>query len=129
VLGTAVTTNTTTSFSDKSTQKVRFFSLADVRTGDYVEVRGVPGSGNSLVATLVERNKPDNQAFVQGLATNLANPNFTVLGVQVMTNAQTKFDGPGGAQQFFTNAVGQVVRVRGTFTGGVLVADQVQIKH
>lgn len=129
VLGTAVTTNTSTSLSDKSSQKVRFFSLADVRTGDYVEVRGVPGSGNSLVATLVERNKPDNQAFVQGLAANLANPNFTVLGVQVMTNAQTRFDGPGGAQQFFTNAVGQIVKVKGTFTGGVLVADQVQIKH
>ena len=60
---------------------------------------------------------------------NLANPNFTVLGIQVMTNAQTQFNGPGGAQQFFTDAVGQAVKVKGTFTGGVVVADQVQIKH
>jgi hypothetical protein len=129
VLGLAVTTNAGTAFNDKSSQKVRLFGLDDVRTGDYVEVRGVPGSGNTLVATLVERNKPDTGVLLQGLAANLANPNFTVLGIQVMTNAQTKFNGPGGAQQFFTDAVGQAVKVKGTFTGGVVVADQVQIKH
>lgn len=129
VLGVAITTNVGTSLSDKSSQKVRFFSLADVRTGDYVEVRGVPGSGgNTLVATLVERNKPEDRSYLQGLAANLATPSFTVLGVQVMTNSQTRFNGPN-PQQFFTDAVGQTVKVRGTFTGGVLVADQVQIKH
>ncbi len=72
---------------------------------------------------------PMTGVFLQGLAANLANPSFTILGVQVMTNGQTKFNGPGGAQQFFTDAVGQTVKVQGTFTGGVLVADQVQIKH
>jgi Domain of unknown function (DUF5666) len=129
VMGIAITTGANTSLDDKSSQKVRFFSLADVRTGDYVEVRGVPGSGSSLVATLVERNKPDTQVLLQGLAGSLANPSFTILGVQVMTNGQTKFNGPGGAQQFFTDAVGQAVQVQGTFTGGVVVADRVQIKH
>jgi len=129
VLGVSITTTTNTSFDDKSSQRVKRFSLADVRTGDYVEVRGVPGSGNSLVATLVERDKPDDRVYLQGLAANLANPNFTVLGVQVMTNSQTKFTGPGGAQQFFTDAVGQTVRVRGALSGGVVVADQIQIKH
>jgi hypothetical protein len=129
VLGVAITTSANTSFDDKSSQKVKLFSLADVRTGDYVEVRGVPGSGGGLVATLVERDKPEDGVFLQGLAANLANPNFTILGVQVMTNAQTKFNGPGGAEQFFTDAVGQAVKVKGTFTGGVVVADQVQIKH
>jgi uncharacterized protein DUF5666 len=129
VMGVSVATNANTSFDDKSSQPMKLFGLDDVRTGDYVEVRGVPGSGNSLAATLVERNKPDNRVYLQGLAANLANPNFTVLGVQVMTNAQTKFSGPGGAGQFFTDAGGQVVRVRGTFTGGVVVADQVQIRR
>ena len=129
VMGIAITTSANTSFEDKSSQKVRFFSLADVRTGDYVEVRGVPGSGSSLVATLVQRNRPDTGVFLQGLAANLANPNLTILGVQVMTNGQTKFMGPGGAQQFFTDAVGQAVQVQGTFSGGVLLADKVQIKH
>lgn len=129
VMGIAITTSANTSLNDKSSQKVRFFTLADVRTGDYVEVRGTPGSGNSLVATLVERDKPDAQVTLQGLAANLANPNFTILGVQVMTNTQTNFTGPGGAPQFFTDAVGHAVKVQGTFTGGVLVANKAQITH
>lgn len=129
ILGVAITTSANTSFDDKSSEKVKSFSLADVRTGDYVEVRGVPGTAGSLAATLVERNKPEDRVYLQGLATNLASPNFSVLGVQVMTSEQTKFNGPGGAPQFFTDAAGQAVKVRGTFTGGVVVADQVQIKH
>ncbi len=129
VLGVAITTSADTAFNDKSSQKVKSFSLADVRTGEYVEVRGVPGSNGGLVATLVERNKPEDRVYLQGLAANVANPNFTVLGVQVMTNEQTKFNGPGGAQQFFADVAGKAVKVRGTFPGGVVVADQVQIKH
>jgi hypothetical protein len=129
VMGISITASASTSFDDKSSQHVRFFGLADVRTGDYVEVRGVPASAGGLAATLLERNQPRDDAFLQGLATNLANPTFSVLGVQVMTSGQTNFTGPGGAQQFFTDAVGQVVKVDGTFTGGVLVADKVQIKH
>ena len=128
VLGVPISTNTETSFEDKSSQKVKHFSLADVRTGDYVEVHGVPASGNSLAATLVERDKPEDRVYLQGLAANLATPNFTVIGVQVMTNAQTKFTALGGLQ-FFNDATGHVVRVRGTLSGTVLVADQVQIKH
>jgi hypothetical protein len=129
VLGVAITVGANTSFDDKSSQKVKSFSLADVRTGDYVEVRGVPGAGGTLLATLIQRNKPEDRVYLQGLAANLATPNFTVLGVQVMTNEQTKFTGPGGAEQFFSDAAGQAVKVRGTLTGGVVVADQVQIKH
>ena len=128
VLGVSISTTVDTSFEDKSSQKVRLFALADVRTGDYVEVRGVPGPGNSLVATRIERDKPDERVYLQGLAANLADPNFTVLGVQVMTSAQTRFSGPGG-QQFFSDAAGHVVRVRGTLAGAVLMADQVQIEH
>ena len=89
----------------------------------------MPGSAGGLAATLLERNQPKDKVFLQGLATNLANPTLSVLGLQVMTNGQTNFTGPGGAQQFFTDAVGQFVKVDGTFTGGVLVADKVQIKH
>src|SRR5690606_8948899 len=52
IMGIPITTGAGTSFDDKSSEKVRFFSLADVRTGDYVEVRGVPGSTGGLAATL-----------------------------------------------------------------------------
>jgi hypothetical protein len=51
----------------------------------------------------------------------------------VTTNAQTQFVGLGGqssaSAQFFIEAPGRVVKVRGTLNGGVLVADRVQIRN
>lgn len=128
ILGVQIGTDANTSFEDRSSQNVRFFNLADLRTGDYVEARGIEGTGSPrLIATLVQRNRPEDRTYLQGVVSNLANPSFTVLGVQVTTNAQTVFAGPGG-QQFFTTGAGATVRVRGTVTGGVLVADMVLIK-
>jgi hypothetical protein len=134
VLGVAVTTTSTTSFEDRSEQRIRQFRLSDVRVGDYVEVRGVAGaSGSGLSATLVERDRPEERSYVQGVPRNVADPNFTVLGLQVMTNQQTRFAGPGGQargrEQFFNQPGTDLVTVRGTVTGGILVADQVHVRN
>jgi hypothetical protein len=134
VLGVSVAVTSTTSLEDKSSQHVRFFSLADVRTGDYVEVRGTPNdAGTGLVATLVERDKPETRSYVQGLVRAVNDPNFTVLNVTVATDAQTRFIGLGAptqaaAAQFFSQALNQNVQVRGTVVGSVLLADKVQIR-
>jgi hypothetical protein len=113
---------------------VKSFKLADVRTGDYVEVRGTADSaGTGLNATLVLRDQPEDRVYLQGTALNVASPNFTVLGVQVTTDAQTQFPGQGGGQdagaRFFSNALNQFVRVRGTLMGNTFLADQAQIRH
>jgi hypothetical protein len=134
VLGVAVTTSNTTSFEDRSDQPIRQFRLSDIRVGDYVEVRGVPGeSGTGVAATLVERDRSETRSYVQGVPRNVAEPNFTVLGVQVMANQQTNFAGPGGQargrDQFFAQPGTAVVKVRGTVTGGILVADQVHLRQ
>jgi hypothetical protein len=135
VLGVAITTSSTTSFEDRSEQRIRQFRLADVRVGDSVEVRGVPNAaGDGVAASLVERDRPEARSYVQGVARNVADPNFTVLGVQVMTNPQTQFAGPGGQakgrEQFFSQPSGTVlVKVRGTVNGGILVADQVHVRN
>jgi hypothetical protein len=66
-------------------------------------------------------------------ALNVAAPSLTVLGVTVTTNGQTHFEGPGGtangAATFFSQAANHVVKVRGSFFGGVLTADQVRIEQ
>jgi hypothetical protein len=134
VLGVSVTTSSLTSFEDESSQQLRSFGLADVRSGDYVEVRGTPNpSGGGLVAILVERDTPENRSYLQGVAVSVAIPNFTVLGITVVTDAQTHFTGPGGqgkaAGEFFREAQDQVVKVRGTLMGSVFIADQAQIRH
>jgi hypothetical protein len=134
VLGVRIATSANTSFDDKSSLHLKSFGLADVRTGDYVEARGTADSAaTGLNATLVLRDKPENRSYLQGIALNVASPNFTVLGVQVSTDSQTQFPGQGGGQdagaRFFSDALNQFVRVRGTLSGNTLLAEQAQIRH
>lgn len=126
VLGITAFTNLSTSFNDKSSERVRTFGLADVRVGDYVELRGTPREGGGLDATLVERTRPEAASHLQGVAENVAEPNLTVFGVQVMTTDDTQFLG-GGARRFFDEAPGRVVKLRGTLQGDVFVADRAQV--
>jgi hypothetical protein len=81
----------------------------------------------------VERNQADDGSELQGIALNVASPNFTVLGVQVTTDSHTHFPGSGGgadaAARFFTDAPNQFVRVRGMLVGNALLADQAQIRR
>jgi hypothetical protein len=111
---------------------VRLFGLADVRVGDYVEVRGTADGSGALSAVTIERQKPDDRSYLQGVARNVSAPAFSVLGVTVTTDAQTQYMGPGGQDAgalFFANASGQIVRVRGTLVGNALLADQAQIRN
>jgi hypothetical protein len=134
VLGVTITTDSTTSFNDKSSLKLRSFSLADLRTGDYIEARGSAGANSSgLVATLVERDEPENRSYLRGTISNIAAPNFSILGVTIATGADTQFLGLGNpldaAIAFFAQAPNKVVKVRGTLVGNLFLADQVQIEN
>lgn len=133
VLGVAITTSTSTELNDKSSQHVKLFRLTDLRVGDYVEVHGTEGQAGTLSAATLERDNNENRSYLQGTAANVASPILTVLGVTVTTNAQTNFQGPGGtasgAAMFFSQAANHVVRVRGSFSGGVLTADQARIEQ
>ena len=132
VLGVVVTTTSATTYNDKSDQKLKSFKLSDVRSGDYVEVRGAQGTGSTLSASIVERQRPDTRSSLRGVASNLAAPNFVVLGITVMTDTQTQFLGLGTPTQapvaFFAQANGRIVKIRGTLTGNVFLADRVQIE-
>jgi hypothetical protein len=134
VLGIPVTTSSVTSFEDRAPQPLRSFQLSDLRTGDYVEIRGATTpNGSGLLATAVERQRPEDRAYLQGVALNVLSPGFTLLGIVVTTNAQTHFLGLGGPTvapgAFFSQAAGRAVRVRGQMVGGVFVADRAQIRH
>jgi hypothetical protein len=133
VLGVAVTTVASTTFEDRAAQPLRSFQLSDVRTGDYVEVRGnANAGGNGLVASLVQRRQAEARSYLQGMITSVANPNFTVLGLTVATDSQTQFVGAGApavaAAEFFSQAPNQLVIVRGTLNGNVLLAEQAQLR-
>jgi Domain of unknown function (DUF5666) len=133
VLGVSITTSASTELDDKSSQHVKLFRLTDLRAGDYVEVNGTEGQAGTLSAATLQRDNNENRSYLQGTALNVAAPSLTVLGVTVTTNAQTHFQGPGGtaagAATFFAQAANHVVKVRGSFSGGVLTADQARIEQ
>jgi len=131
LLGVEMAITGTTIFDDRSNQHLRTFRLGDVRTGDYIEVRGsADSSSKRLTATFVTRDKPDMASRLQGLALQVSEPNLTVLGVSVMTNAQTRFIGvgraPSRAAEFFKAMPNHVIEARGTGSGGIFVADEVR---
>ncbi|MGQ0835597.1 MAG: DUF5666 domain-containing protein, partial [Gammaproteobacteria bacterium] len=88
VLGITIQTDTTTRFEDKTDAQVRPFDLAALRVGDFVEVRGSAGSiPNSIAAARVERDDDEDEIELRGPAANVAQPQLTILGVTVMTDA------------------------------------------
>ena len=133
VLGVTITTSTSTELDDKSSQHVKLFRLTDLRAGDYVEVHGTEGQPGTLSASTLQRDNAENRSYLQGTALNVAAPGFTILGVTVTTGAQTHFEGLGGpassAATFFAQAADHIVLVRGSFSAGVLTADQVRIEQ
>lgn len=132
VAGVTVTTNAATQFEDKTNQQVRPFRLADLRTGDFVEVRGTEPQGGGLTASIVERDDPDGEVTLQSIARNVADPNLVILGVTVTTDAGTEFedaaDAPITRAQFFAQAPNRLVKAKGTLSGTTLVAEEVELE-
>ena len=116
VLGIAVQIDVLTRLEDQSPQQLRPFALANVDVGDIVEVRGTetPAGGGTVLAALVERRAPQQDARLQGFVQSVTPPLFTVLGVQIATNGGTKLDGIGSLAQL---AVGDLVKVVGQKLG------------
>jgi mono/diheme cytochrome c family protein len=111
-----------------------FFGLDDLRTGDWVEVRGYPESSGSgrIVATLLERDEAEDEVELRGRAEALAAPRFRIAGVSVETTTATEFEDeeqPIDSATFFARAVGQVVEARGAWDGVSLMAERVEIER
>ncbi|HZF25075.1 MAG TPA: DUF5666 domain-containing protein [Steroidobacteraceae bacterium] len=127
-LGVVVQTNSLTRFEDKLSQPVSPFGFAQLRIGDYVEVRGSGGPvANSIVAAIVERDEPRSRIELRGLVQGVADPAFTILGVLIQTDAGTQFPDSMTAAEFFAQANGRLVSV-GALVGGVLVADEIEFE-
>lgn len=132
VAGVAVTTGAATRFDDRSNQQVRPFRLTHVRTGDFVEVRGSERQGGGLDAFILERDDPEGEVTLQGVARNVADPNLVILGVTVMTDADTQFedaaDLPITRAEFFAQAPDRLVKAEGALAGTTLVAEEIELE-
>lgn len=131
VLGATVRTTAVTRFEDQSAADVDRFSLADLRVGDYVEVRAYRDA-TGLVATLLEREDPEQGVEVKGPATDVAQPDLRVGGIAVTTGPATGYRDNNGvsitATAFFAAAPGREVKVRGSMVNNVVLAERAELE-
>jgi hypothetical protein len=133
-LGLTIVVDATTRKEDKESDD-HFFALGDLRSGDWIDVRGYPdpaGSGR-IIATRLEREDRQDTTELRGRAESLAAPRFKIAGVNIETiPATTKFE--DGEQDidsatFFARASGLVVDVRGAWNGTLLTAAKAEIER
>jgi hypothetical protein len=123
-----------TALEDKSNADLRPFRFADLRTGDYLEVRGFEeATAGSMRAVLLEREDLDSRRELQGRATDVASPGFRLIGVAVQTDGATEYrdasDASITAQQFFQQAANRLVKVRGSWDGAAFRATRAELEN
>jgi hypothetical protein len=134
VLGIDVTVNANTRVEDKGDQRVPMFNLGSIVAGDFVEVRGaeLPADSNDVVASRLERRRAENEVRLRGVVDTVSAASFTILGVTIQTNAGTDFESSGeasmSADDFLADAGGRIVEAKGTVSGGVFTASEVEFE-
>ena len=136
IFGVTISTSTATSFEDDSSANARPFGYSQLRTGDYLELRGAEGTTPlTAAATVIVRRNLDSRRELQALPRIIALPNFTLVGVPVATTTATVFTGVPGVSgnatqaQFFAQMPGRTVKVRGTWNGAVFAATEAQLEN
>jgi hypothetical protein len=116
-----------TSMEDKSDLDLRIFTISDINVGDWLEVRGSESAPGTILASQLERDEADNESRIRGFATDVVDPSFRILGLDIDTDAGTSFDGTTSID-FFATAQGMLVQADGNLNGGRLLATEVEFE-
>jgi len=133
VFGIAVLTNELTLFRDHTTSGQPIFGFGDLNEGDRVEIRAVL-DGDSVIATRLERDDPNDMATLKALVEAVERPSITMLGVTVTSNQDTVFQNVAhieiDADAFFDLVEpGSIVRSEGTYEGGSITASKMFLRE
>ena len=127
MLGILVELRDDTRIEDKSDAEIRPFSIDDINSGDWLEVRGTESDAGNVSASRVERDDPEDEARIRGIASNVADPSLQILGLDIDTDAITQFSGTTRAD-FFATAEGRLVQADGNLNGGRFLATEVEFE-
>ena len=132
-LGVTVVVSSTTRKEDHESDD-HFFSLDDLRAGDWVEVGGYadPAGTGRLIAMRLERDDAEDEVELRGPASDIATTSLKVFGVSVELLPGTEYEDEDTRitlSEFLARAVGQVVDVEGSWNGTSLLADKAEIER
>ncbi|MEK7322954.1 MAG: DUF5666 domain-containing protein [Pseudomonadota bacterium] len=136
VMGVAVQLNAVTQMEDASDAKQRPFALANLSSGDFVEIRGYMKDGQ-VIATRLERDDLVSEVLLQGAVAAKADDlsTLTILGVTVNTSTSAVYrltsDGPPVSRADFFSAVSAnatVVKAKGAWNGSSIIATEMEIE-
>jgi Domain of unknown function (DUF5666) len=95
--------------------------LADLRSGDHLQIHGRRSGGNTVLARDVERSDPKSNIQIQGLVTSAADPIIVLFGTSIDTSLIPESGVRGrygaiGRSAFFNGlSSGKKVALRGTY--------------
>ncbi|MEZ5500913.1 MAG: DUF5666 domain-containing protein [Steroidobacteraceae bacterium] len=132
VLGLAVEAPSGTQFEDKSRARQRNFSLASLRAGDLVEVRGVElREPRQLRASRVRREDPDSERWLAGRVSGVNGNRLTLLDTPIVIGTNTELGYENGVAldraQFLRVVGNENVKAEVRLVNGELVADRAEI--
>ena len=125
-----------TKMKDESNTGERFFDLADLTVGDFVEIKGfIDNEGNNIATKMKRKNEDDEHEMeLKGTVSNIIDFSFDIVGVNVSTNENTLFEGIDGddvtQSTFFEQLQDDMLaEVKGQIVNGVFVAFKVEIEE
>jgi hypothetical protein len=127
MLGITVELSATTRIEDKLSPPMQPFSIDDINPGEWLEIRGTESAPGTVAATRVERDEPDDEARIRGTATNVMDPSFQILGLDIDTDGNTQFTAVTRAE-FFATAEGRLAQADGNLNGARFLATQVEFE-
>ena len=134
VLGSEFEVNNQTKMKDESDNGERFFDLADLTIGDFVELKGFVDSEGKNIATKMKRENENTETELKGKVSNILNFGFSIVGVTITTNENTLFEGINGDEVvqavFFEQLQNDMLaEVEGQLVEGTFVALKVKIEE
>jgi hypothetical protein len=125
-----------TKMEDESDNDERFFDLADLVVGDFVEIKGFVDNDSNHIATKLERKNlnDDDGTELKGPVSDINDFTFMVVGVTVHTTENTLFEDKNGDDvnqgQFFEQLIADMhVEVKGQLLDEVFTATKVEVKE
>jgi len=82
ILGTQVLIDSTTLIKDVSRAHLKYFSLSDINSGDWIDIRGNL-TGENIEASSLTRRKPNVPARIKGPISEITGAGAIVLGVNI----------------------------------------------